>query len=98
MHCMFFGRVPGPDPTLVGSAEDEATQRRAIPHSWSPMTVRRSDPRARARKSTPHPRYDAPESSSVRAVSRIVIWTLLALIALAGAAWALREWSGLPSP
>ena len=39
-----------------------------------------------------------PESSSVRAVTRIVIWTLLALIALAGAAWALREWSGLPSP
>jgi hypothetical protein len=31
-------------------------------------------------------------------VTRIVIWTLIALCVLAGLAWGLREWSGLPSP
>jgi hypothetical protein len=31
-------------------------------------------------------------------MSRIVIWTLVALIALAGIAWAIREWTDLPSP
>ena len=67
---------PEPDPTLEGSAEDEA----------NPVNC----PTAR--------RSHAPESSSVRAVTRIVIWTLLALIALAAASWALREWSGIPSP
>ena len=35
---------------------------------------------------------------SVRAVTRIVIWTIVCLIALAGLAWALREWGNLPSP
>lgn len=74
----FLRTGPGPDPTLVGSAEHEAIQ--------SPLGQRSVDPSL------------ASESSSVRAVSRIVIWTLVALIALAGAAWALREWSGLPSP
>jgi hypothetical protein len=36
--------------------------------------------------------------TSVRAVTRIVIWTIVCLIALAGLAWALREWGNLPSP
>ena len=74
----FLRTGPGPDPTLVGSAEDEAVPVIALRESL--------------------PCRSHPESSSVRAVTRIVIWTLLALIVLAGAAWALREWSGLPSP
>ena len=61
--------------------------------------MRRENPLGLERGSRRHnAQYGAPESLVVRAVSRIVIWTLLALIALAGAAWALREWSGLPSP
>ena len=72
----FLRTGPGPDPTLVGSAEDEA----------NPVIGR---PGGRSLRS---------KSSSVRAVTRIVIWTLLALIVLAGASWALREWSGIPSP
>ena len=43
-------------------------------------------------------RLASAPSISVRPMSRIVIWTLVALIALAGIAWAIREWSDLPSP